>query len=225
MEVSVEALSFPAALLSNDLKVETANHPWKARFGMAGDLKPFVARGEADRPHRPAGNGRSSRSGAARGARSAGGITCLVNSEIGATFVIVKLNAGYLIMQRDAARGAFSGESACAAVARHRPQGGLPGRQDGGDTLASALCSPLSPRETEVLTWLARGLRADQIAHELGIARVTADLHVANAKRKLGAATREQALARALVLGLIEPFGSQPAPPPGPAVALAGGPL
>ncbi|WP_245689552.1 helix-turn-helix transcriptional regulator [Roseospirillum parvum] len=63
----------------------------------------------------------------------------------------------------------------------------------------------LSPREREVLLWLSKGLRTDQIAYKLGIARVTVDLHFANGRRKLKAATREQALAKALALNLIQP--------------------
>ena len=61
----------------------------------------------------------------------------------------------------------------------------------------------LSPRERECLTWLAIGLRHDRIAEKLGITRPTVELHLANARRKLDAKTREQALARAVALGLL----------------------
>jgi DNA-binding CsgD family transcriptional regulator len=61
----------------------------------------------------------------------------------------------------------------------------------------------LSPRERECLTWLAIGLRHDRIAERLGITRPTVELHLANARRKLDARTREQALARAVALGLL----------------------
>jgi DNA-binding CsgD family transcriptional regulator len=63
----------------------------------------------------------------------------------------------------------------------------------------------LSPRERECLLWLAQGLRSDRIAERLGLSRATVDLHLLRARRRLSAATREQALARALVLGLLEP--------------------
>lgn len=63
----------------------------------------------------------------------------------------------------------------------------------------------LSPRERECLLWLIAGLRSDRIAEKLGLARVTVDLHLGRARRRLGAKTREQAVARALMLGLLRP--------------------
>jgi DNA-binding CsgD family transcriptional regulator len=61
----------------------------------------------------------------------------------------------------------------------------------------------LSPREKECLTWLAVGLRNDRVAEKLSISRPTVELHLRNARRKLNARTREQALARAVALGLL----------------------
>ncbi|WP_176787887.1 helix-turn-helix transcriptional regulator [Roseospirillum parvum] len=63
----------------------------------------------------------------------------------------------------------------------------------------------LSPRQKEVLLWLAKGLNIEQIAERLGLTRITADIHIAKAREKLNAATREQALAIALRRGLITP--------------------
>lgn len=74
--------------------------------------------------------------------------------------------------------------------------------------LAAADAPPpprLSPRERECLVWLAAGLRSDRIAERLGLARATVDLHLARARRRLGARTREQAVARAIWLGLLGP--------------------
>lgn len=73
------------------------------------------------------------------------------------------------------------------------------------DPAAAAAQRRLSPRERECLLWLAAGLRNDRIAERLGIATATVALHLARARRKLGAATREQALAKALSLGLLAP--------------------
>jgi DNA-binding CsgD family transcriptional regulator len=56
----------------------------------------------------------------------------------------------------------------------------------------------LSPREREVLVWLASGLRTAEIAHRMGIETVTVGYHLQRARRKLGARTREQALVIAL---------------------------
>jgi DNA-binding CsgD family transcriptional regulator len=47
-------------------------------------------------------------------------------------------------------------------------------------------------------------MRYDRIAERLGISRPTVELHLANARRKLGARTREQALAKAVALGLLD---------------------
>jgi DNA-binding CsgD family transcriptional regulator len=61
----------------------------------------------------------------------------------------------------------------------------------------------LSPREGECLLWLCAGLRVSMIADKLLISESAVNLYVANAKRKLGAKTREQAIARAIVCGEI----------------------
>ncbi len=63
----------------------------------------------------------------------------------------------------------------------------------------------LSSRERECLEWLCKGLRNDGIAENMGIALPTVEMHLAKARKKLGAATREQALVKALTLGLICP--------------------
>ncbi len=62
---------------------------------------------------------------------------------------------------------------------------------------------PLTPRERDCLTWLARGDRTARIAERLGIAEATAELHLRNARRKLKARTAAQAVARALLFGEI----------------------
>jgi DNA-binding CsgD family transcriptional regulator len=62
----------------------------------------------------------------------------------------------------------------------------------------------LSPREQECLKWLGSGLRNDRIAERMGVTRPTVEMHLANARRKLGAATRDHALVKALSFGLID---------------------
>lgn len=64
---------------------------------------------------------------------------------------------------------------------------------------------PLSLRERECLLWLSRGLRTSAIADRLGIAQITVNLHFKGARRKLSAATREEALAKAILEDLIHP--------------------
>ena len=61
----------------------------------------------------------------------------------------------------------------------------------------------LSPRERDCLTFLSLGERNSRIAERLGIAEVTVEMHLRNARRKLRAGTTAQAMARALVTGEI----------------------
>lgn len=63
----------------------------------------------------------------------------------------------------------------------------------------------ITDRERECLLWLGRGCRNDEIAHRLGVRPVTVEFHIANARRKLNARTREQALVRAIQLDLVTP--------------------
>lgn len=61
----------------------------------------------------------------------------------------------------------------------------------------------LSPRETEVLGWVAKGKCDSEIAIILGMSERTARFHVANAKTKLDTTSRVQAVTKAMELGLI----------------------
>ena len=63
--------------------------------------------------------------------------------------------------------------------------------------------SPLSPRESECLKWLAAGYRNDRIAQRMGITNPTVEAHLASLRRKLKATTREQAVAIAVRHGWI----------------------
>jgi DNA-binding NarL/FixJ family response regulator len=63
--------------------------------------------------------------------------------------------------------------------------------------------SLLSPRERRVTAELARGAGAEEIATALCISPHTARTHVRNVRRKLGARTSAEAVARALTLGLV----------------------
>ncbi|WP_029009004.1 helix-turn-helix transcriptional regulator [Azospirillum halopraeferens] len=63
----------------------------------------------------------------------------------------------------------------------------------------------LAPRERECLLWLAAGLRPQQIAHRLGTHEKTVEKQIERARHKLNAVTNAQAVATALVYGLIVP--------------------
>jgi DNA-binding CsgD family transcriptional regulator len=61
----------------------------------------------------------------------------------------------------------------------------------------------VSRREIECLLCLAAGMRSDEIAQRLSISTDTVEFHFRNVRRKLGARTREQALAVAIAAGLM----------------------
>ena len=63
----------------------------------------------------------------------------------------------------------------------------------------------LNDREIEVLTWVARGKTSVEIAKILGLTKRTVDFHTDNARAKLGAATRTEAVLKAATGRLIEP--------------------
>ena len=61
----------------------------------------------------------------------------------------------------------------------------------------------LTRREIEMLTWAARGKSSTDIAAFVGLSDRTVDFHIENASKKLGVATRVQAVLKATTLGLI----------------------
>jgi pimeloyl-ACP methyl ester carboxylesterase/DNA-binding CsgD family transcriptional regulator len=66
-----------------------------------------------------------------------------------------------------------------------------------------ASAGPLTEREREVLTLVARGLRDPEIAEQLVLSHHTVHRHVANIRRKLGRGSRSAAVAEAARLGLL----------------------
>jgi DNA-binding NarL/FixJ family response regulator len=63
----------------------------------------------------------------------------------------------------------------------------------------------LNDREVEVLTWVARGKTSAEIAQIVGLTKRTIDFHIDNARAKLGASTRTEAVVKAATGRLIEP--------------------
>lgn len=61
----------------------------------------------------------------------------------------------------------------------------------------------VTPRESEILAWVAAGKSDWAIGRILNISGKTVNFHVENAKRKLGVGTRIQAVIVALRTGLI----------------------
>ncbi|WP_181335814.1 response regulator transcription factor [Hyphomicrobium methylovorum] len=73
------------------------------------------------------------------------------------------------------------------------------------DILNPAKASVLTQRETQCVQALAHGLSNSEIAKELHIALPTVAMHLSNARHKLGAKTREHAVALAIADGLVAP--------------------
>ena len=63
----------------------------------------------------------------------------------------------------------------------------------------------LTLREIEVLACVLVGMTDAAVAREIGVSARTARFHIDNARIKLGATTRAQAVAAALALGLLSP--------------------
>jgi DNA-binding response OmpR family regulator len=63
----------------------------------------------------------------------------------------------------------------------------------------------LREREVETLTWAARGKTFEEIGTILSLSKRTVEFHLDNARRKLGVATRTQALIKAATGHLIQP--------------------
>ncbi|MBF0169211.1 MAG: hypothetical protein HQL45_16445 [Alphaproteobacteria bacterium] len=61
----------------------------------------------------------------------------------------------------------------------------------------------LTPRERHALGCVAQGMNSKAAARKMGGMPKTVDLHVENARKKLGASTRVEAVAKALRLGVI----------------------
>jgi len=69
---------------------------------------------------------------------------------------------------------------------------------------AEAFISPLTPREIEILEFIAKGYLNKQIAAELGISEQTIKNHVTSILRKLNANARTEAVVVAIKQGLIK---------------------
>ncbi len=68
---------------------------------------------------------------------------------------------------------------------------------------AETFISPLTPRETEILNYIAQGYLNKQIAVKLGISEQTIKNHVTSILRKLNANARTEAVVLAIKQGLI----------------------
>jgi DNA-binding CsgD family transcriptional regulator len=65
--------------------------------------------------------------------------------------------------------------------------------------------APLSKRERECLVLAAHGQTTQDMAHALGIGERTIQFHFDGIRSKLGAANRQEAVAKAIAMGIIQP--------------------
>ncbi len=132
---------------------------------------------------------------ALRGLGLRAGISCPVRGAQG-DFVLFSLATGLDDSETRAGLRAVAPEAMLAAAWLH-------------DTAARLTCpdaaAGLTARERECLLWCAEGCSAPELAQRLGIAERTVVFHLGNAVTKLGASSRQQAVARAVALGVVEP--------------------
>lgn len=86
---------------------------------------------------------------------------------------------------------------------------------------SEALANLLSEREREVMAYVAAHYRSKAIARLLGTAPKTVDAQIANACRKLGADSRDEAVRMLLQAGAVQSIGEIP---PGGLAPMAGEP-
>ncbi|MFJ9414975.1 response regulator [Streptomyces sp. NPDC101227] len=96
-----------------------------------------------------------------------------------------------------------TGDSVLFPEAVRRLATGRPVRRD-----AARRLDALTPRETDILRWMAKGLTNQEISAELIVSLETVKTHVGNVLAKLGAQNRTQAVILAYETGLVGPGAS-----------------
>lgn len=112
---------------------------------------------------------------------------------------------GVLSLAND--RGARAGKEVAARALPHMPllAGYLHEAVHRVVAIAGGPSTPLTMRERECLLWAAEGKTSWEIATVLSVSERTVNFHLANAMAKLGVATRQHAIAKAILLGVLRP--------------------
>jgi two-component system nitrate/nitrite response regulator NarL len=119
----------------------------------------------------------------------------------GATGYLLKnINTETLL---ESIRMAAEGESVVSPQMTGKLVQGLKAPAKAEPTLAEK--DKLSPREREILAFLAKGASNKEIARQLALAESTVKIHVQHILRKLNLASRVQAAVYAVEAGLVEP--------------------
>jgi DNA-binding CsgD family transcriptional regulator len=79
-----------------------------------------------------------------------------------------------------------------------------PWPREGAGFVAAGEESPLTPRETEILTLIGQGMSNKAVARHLGISVHTVKFHLEALFARLGATNRAEAVAKGLMGGVIE---------------------
>jgi two-component system, NarL family, nitrate/nitrite response regulator NarL len=104
----------------------------------------------------------------------------------------------------DAIRRTAEGDAVVSAQMTQKLVQGLKSVPRAQIAVASVEKDKLSPREREILVFLARGASNKEIARELSLAESTIKIHVQHILRKLDLVSRVQAAVYAVETGLIE---------------------
>jgi DNA-binding NarL/FixJ family response regulator len=117
---------------------------------------------------------------------------------------------GWALLSRDAGSAMIAGAARAAAsgllVLDPSAASLLGSRTDAataGELAEAPAVEALTPRETEVLQWMAQGLPNKVIAARLGVSLHTIKFHVVSILAKLGAASRTEAVTIGVRTGLI----------------------
>lgn len=112
---------------------------------------------------------------------------------------------GYLLKNTEPAELCEAIRHAAAGHGVLSPEITLKVMQVAGSSRAQKTDVKLSPREREVVVYLARGLTATEIADALFISKNTVKTHIRRILKKLNVSNRAEAVAHASALGLIPP--------------------
>ena len=85
--------------------------------------------------------------------------------------------------------------------------------RSGGEEAEAFIPSPLTPRETEILGYIACGYTNKQIAYKFGISEQTIKNHMTSILRKLDANDRTQSVVLAMHYGWISSRVNEPSEP------------
>jgi two-component system, NarL family, nitrate/nitrite response regulator NarL len=205
-------------LFRGGVKALLARQPGFEVVGEAGDGLEGVKRAKALAPdvvlldlHMPGLSGREAIELLAEEAPSARVLMLTVSEDADDLVDTLRAGAcGYLLKNietdelLDAIRHTAQGDAVVSAQMTQKLVQGLRSAPKAQITVAPVEKDKLSPREREILVFLARGASNKEIARDLALAESTIKIHVQHILRKLDLASRVQAAVYAVEAGLIE---------------------